>query len=176
MQPTRLNRTIIYESPWVNLYCDRVALSSGQVIEQYHVLDFGRGAVVVIVENDHGQVLLEHINRYPTGLTTWELPAGHIEGDETILQAARREVLEETGYETTQHRQLFAYYSMPGISNMTVYLVQCQSGQASGEWDKNEVERFAWFSRDELKGLIRSGEITDGLTLVGLLLFAQNLG
>ena len=170
MLPTRLNRTVIYESPWVNLYRDRVALPSGQVIEQYHLLDFGRGAVTVIVENDQGHILMEQVTRYPTGTTTWELPAGRIEPNESILEAARREVLEETGYQTSDHRQIYTYHPLNGISNMTAHLVHCLAGQGSGVWDKNEVDRSAWFSAEELKGMIRRGEITDGFALLGLLL------
>ncbi len=40
----------------------------------------------------------------------------------------------------------------------------------SGVLDENEVERFGWFSADELRGMIRRGEISDGFALVGLLL------
>ena len=168
--PTRLSRTVIYESPWVSLYRDRVALPSGQVIEQYHLLDFGRGAVTVIVENDQGQILMEQVARYPTGTTTWELPAGRIEADEPVLEAARREVLEETGYETGGHRQIYTYHPMNGISNMVVHLIHCRAGQGSGIWDVNEVDGFSWFSADELKGMIWRCEITDGFALIGLLL------
>ena len=168
--PTRLDRTIIYESPWVNLYRDRVALPSGGILEQYHLLDFGPGAVAVIVENDQGQILMEQVARYPTQTTSWELPAGRIEDGESILAAAQREVLEETGYETSEHRQIYIYHPLNGISNMTVHVVHCQVGRGSGVWDENEVERFGWFSADELRDMIRRGEISDGFALVGLLL------
>jgi 8-oxo-dGTP pyrophosphatase MutT (NUDIX family) len=170
MLPTRLNRAVIYESPWVSLYRDRVALPSGQVIEQFHVLEFGRGAVAVIVENAQGEILMEQVSRYATGTTTWELPAGRIETGETALEAAHREVLEETGYETADHRQIYTYHPLNGISNMKVYVVRCRAGQGSGLWDQNEVDGFAWFSPEEVKAMIRDGEITDGLALVGLLL------
>jgi ADP-ribose pyrophosphatase len=168
--PTRLDRTVIYESPWVNLYRDRVALPSGQVIEQYHLLDFGRGAVAVIVEDDQGKILLERVARYPTGTVTWELPAGRIEADEPVLDAAQREVLEETGYQTGEHKLIYVYHPMNGISNMTVHVVHCRAGRGSGQWDENEVAGFGWFTVEELRRMIRRGEITDGFALLGLLL------
>jgi 8-oxo-dGTP pyrophosphatase MutT (NUDIX family) len=171
MLPTRLDRTVIYESPWVNLYRDRVALPSGHILEQYHLLDFGRGSVTIVVENEQGQILMERVSRYPTGTTTWELPAGGIEADEPILAAAQREVLEETGYETTGHRQIYTYHPMNGISNMTVHLVHCRAGHGSGRWDENEVQGIKWFSVEELGEMIRRGEITDGFALVGLLVY-----
>jgi ADP-ribose pyrophosphatase len=176
MLPTRLDRSVIYESPWVNLYRDRVALPSGQIIEQYHLLDFGRGAVSVLVENGQGQILMERIARYATGTISWELPAGRIEAGETALEAARREVLEETGYETREHRQIYTYHPLIGISNVTVYVIDCKAGNGSGVWDRNEVDRFDWFTVDELREMIRRGEITDGFALVGMLLYTDEHG
>jgi ADP-ribose pyrophosphatase len=168
--PIRLNRTVIYESPWVNLYRDRVALPTGRILEQYHLLDFGRGAVAVVVEDKQGRILMEQVARYPTGMVSWELPAGRIEADEPILEAARREVLEETGYETSEHRQVYTYHPLNGISNMTVYVVHCRAGVGSGQLDHNEVGQIAWFTPVELKRMIGRGEISDGFALVGLLL------
>lgn len=168
--PTRLERTILYECPWVNLYRDRVRLPNGHILEQYHILDFGRGAVAAIVENDAGQILMEWVARYPTGKTTWELPAGRIEGDESALAAAQREVWEETGYQTREHSQIYVYHPLNGISNLPVYVVHCRAGRGNGIWDENEISGMRWFSPDELRGMIRRGEISDGFALVGLLL------
>jgi ADP-ribose pyrophosphatase len=168
--PTRLDRTIIYESPWVNLYRDKVALPSGRVIEQYHILDFGSGGVAVLVENQDRQILIERVARYPTGTVTWELPAGRIEAGETVLEAAEREVREETGYETQEHCQVYAYHLMDGWSNMTVHLVYCRVGERTGKGDGDEVQAIDWFSLEDLRQMIRRHEITDGFALVGILL------
>jgi 8-oxo-dGTP pyrophosphatase MutT (NUDIX family) len=168
--PIRLNRTVIYESPWVNLYRGRVVLPTGRILEQYHLLDFGRGAVAVIVEDEQGRILMEQVARYPTGTVGWELPAGRIEADEPILEAARREVLEETGYETSDHRQVYAYHPMNGISNLAVHVVCCRAGAGSSQWDEDEVGQIGWFTPAVLKQMIGRGEITDGFALVGLLL------
>lgn len=170
MLPTRLERTVIYECPWVNLYRDRVALPNGHILEQYHLLDFGRGSVTMVVEDEQGQILMERVARYPTGTVAWELPAGRIEGDESILNAARREVLEETGYETAGHRHFYTYHPMNGISNMTTHLVHCRAGKRIGERDANEVNAIRWFTPAELRQMIARGEISDGFALVGLLL------
>jgi ADP-ribose pyrophosphatase len=174
--PTRLDRTVVYESRWVSLYRDRVALPNGHILEQYHILDFGRGAVAVLVENDLGQLLMERVARYPTGMTTWELPAGHIEGAESVLAAAEREVREETGYETYGHVQVYQFHPMNGISNMRVHVVHCRAGVRSGPVDDNEVAAVRWFSRPEIASMIGRQEIVDAFALIGLLLHQAGVG
>lgn len=174
--PKRLARTTIYESRWVNLHRDRVELSTGNVIDQYHVVEFETGAVSVIVENANGQVLMERMSRYPVGTTTWELPAGGMEQGESAIEAAKREVFEETGFETHGHDELYQFHPLNGISNKLVFVVQCQVGQEIGRMDANEVDAIRWFSADELKELIDRREITDSFTLISLLLlFAKKV-
>ena len=174
-RPKRLSRTVLYESRWVNLYRDRVALPTGTILEQYHIVDFGPGAACVIVEDPAGNILLERIARYPTGITSWELPAGGIEPAEPILAAAAREVLEETGYQTHSHRLLQAYNPLNGISNFNVFVVHCLVGERSGQIDPNEIQSIRWFSPAETWHLLRNKQISDGLTLVGLLLHLNKL-
>jgi ADP-ribose pyrophosphatase len=157
----------------VNLYRDEVALPNGHILEQYHLLDFGRGAVAVVAENDQGQILMEQVTRYPTGMTTWELPAGGIEGDESVLTAAEREVREETGYETYDHTEIYQFHPLNGISNMRVHIVHCSAGMRNGQLDENEIAAIRWFSTQELRSMIVHREITDGFALIGLLLHCE---
>lgn len=172
-RPERIDRTVIYESPWVNLYRDRVRLPTGRVLDQYHILDFGPGSVVVIVLNERREVLLERVARYPTGTTTWELPAGGMDSGETVVEAARREVLEETGYETVGHRCLYTYHPLNGISDTQLNVVSCVAGRQSGAIDREEIHAIRWFSLDELAGMVERREITDGLALVGVLMLLR---
>jgi ADP-ribose pyrophosphatase len=174
--PTRLNRTVIYECPWVNLYRDRISLANGHIIEQYHYLDFGLGTISAVVENEAGQILMTYISRYPTGTISWELPAGGIDQGESPIQAAQREVREETGYETHDHQEIYSYHPLNGIANMTVHLIHCRAGQGSGKWDENEVHAIRWFSPQELLQMIARQEIPDGYALIGLLLHILKSG
>ena len=173
MKPERLSRNTVYESPWVNLYLDKVKFPNGLVIEKYHLLDFPRAAVTMIVENDLGSVVFARICRYPTGLTEWELPAGGVEIGETEIEAAKREVLEETGYTSEDHQLIYSYYPMNGSANKLFHVVHCKAIERVQEFDPNEVSETRWFAKDEVKQMIKDKEITDGFTLTALLLWLQ---
>jgi ADP-ribose pyrophosphatase len=169
--PQRLRRTVIYKSPWVNLYVDEVQFPNGRVIERHHLLDFSP-SVVAFVENGVGEVLMVRVCRYTTSRTEWELPAGGVEPGESVEEAARREVLEETGYEVVGYKHVYAYYPMNGIANKVAHVIRCRATGRAVDFDRDEVSDVRWFSRDEIRCMIAAREITDGVALVPLLLLA----
>ena len=173
MKPERLSRNIVYQSPWVNLYLDKVKFPNGLVIENYHLLDFPRAAVTMIVENDVGNIVFVRICRYTTGLTEWELPAGGIEIGETEIDAARREALEETGYTSSDHQLLYSYYPMNGSANKIFHVVHCKALERVQDFDKDEVSETRWFTKAEVRQMIKDKAITDGFSLTALLLWLQ---
>ncbi len=171
MKPERLSRTVIYENPWVNLYVDKVQFPDGRIIEQHHLLDFEKEAVAVLVENGEGQVLLVHVYRYTTDSIEWEIPAGIVEDGESVLEAARREVWEESGYETTDHELMYTYYPMNGMSNKVFHIARCRATSKTGDFDRNEVKEVKWVSRQEIQTMIRDRLVRDGFSLPALLLY-----
>lgn len=169
-KPRRLAREVIYESSWVNLYADAVQFPAGRVIDRHHLLDFERDAVAMIVENADGQILMVHAYRYVTDTIEWEIPAGVIDRGETVLNAAQREVREETGYETEGAQQIYTYAPMNGIANQVFHVAHCKALSTTGQFDRNEVRDYQWFSIDEIKMMIKENTLRDGFTLTALLL------
>lgn len=170
MKPERLSRTVVYRSPWVNLYLDRVRFPGGRVIERHHLLDFESPSVVAYVADGEGRVLLVSVCRYTTAATGWELPAGSMQCDEEIFSAVAREVLEETGYNTLGHELVYSYYPMNGIANKLVHVVRCQARERACDFDQDEVDEVGWFSPAEVWRMVHDREMTDGLSLVAFLL------
>lgn len=174
MKPERVSREIIYQSHWVNLYLDHVKFPNGHVIEKFHLLDFPRTAVTAIVEDGMGKIVLALIPRYASGTTEWELPAGGVELGESVIEAAKREVLEETGFTSENHELIYSYYPMNGNANLLFHVVSCRAVDHVQGFDETEVSETRWFTKDEIKQMIKDRSVTDGFSLTALLLWLQN--
>lgn len=168
----RLNRHEIYRSQWVNLFVDRVRFPNGHVQEALHLLDFDAPSVVVIVEDPEGRIALVKVPRYASGRAEWELPAGWVDPDDPdILATAHREALEETGFETVDHRLIYEFFPMDGIANKKMALVHCKASSNRQYPDPEEIEALGWFSQDEIRKLIREQTLTCGISLTGIFLY-----
>ncbi len=169
MKPERLSRSVIYESQWVNLYVDAVRFPNGRVIERHHLLDFKRSSVAAVVADNHDRLLFVEVCRYTTGETAWELPAGGVEAGESPIEAARREVLEESGFETNGHELVYTFYPLNGIANKVAHIVRCVAGRDTGAFDGDETSGVRWLTRQEVATRLAEKSVTDGLSLAALL-------
>ncbi len=168
-KPQRLERETIYSSEWLNLHRDRVLLPAGRLLEQYHIIEMKKDSVASIITNEENNVLLVKTARYPTDSIEWEIPTGFLESESDIFDGAYREVLEETGILTANHRLIYKYYPVNGISDSITYIVHCEANDDIKEFDKNETVEIKWFSKKSLMEMISKNLIMCGTTLVALL-------
>jgi ADP-ribose pyrophosphatase len=173
-KPLALARKLLYRSPWVNLYVDRVQFPNGNIIDQHHLVDFELPSVMAIARDEAGRYLMVQVCRYPTGRTEWEFPAGRVEPGEELIAAAQRELLEETGCDSEEHTLFYTFHPLNGIANQVANLIRCRALPASQAYDTGEISGVAWFEAQEIWQMIRSGEMQDGFTLTAFLL-DQNL-
>ena len=170
MIPKRLSRRAVYESQWVSLYLDRVAYPDGSILDAHHLLHFEHPSVGVVMENETGEILLIRCGRYVTQTEGWEIPAGWVEAGEPCLAAAGREALEETGYQTGELSLFYTYHPSNGISDQVFHLFRGKAQKKPGTPDSVEVSEVRWFSKREIRKMIKNREIHCGLSLTALLL------
>ena len=135
------------------------------------------GSAVVMPVDEKKRVLLVRQLRVPAGKRLWELPAGRMDEGETPLQAAKRELREETGFKAKTWKKLVSYWPSPGFlqEKMTIFLCTDLIAGEATPMDDEQIE-CRWFPRAELEQLIRAGKIEDGKTIMGFMLWRYGSG
>jgi ADP-ribose pyrophosphatase len=165
----------VYRGPVFWVTSDRV-IEPGNIPVRRDVVRHP-GSVVILAVNDGSvepTVLLERQYRYTVGKTIWELPAGRIDAGETELAAAKRELLEETGYSARSWKRILKFYASPGFlaETMAVFLARdLKSGIAEPEED--EVIEVRWVPLKKALKMIQTGDIGDAKTISGVLWLQQ---
>ena len=172
----KLSSELIFDGTVLHVFKDDVRLPDGGTAVRELIKHIG--AVCIIPVTDDGRVVLERQYRYPISRTVIEIPAGKLDfADEDRLEAAKRELHEETGLTADRWTDIGLYYPAPAYSDekITMYLAQ---GLHRGSQDLDEDEFLEVFTMPlaELVDKIVAGEISDGKTQVAALKAAAILG
>jgi ADP-ribose pyrophosphatase len=126
------------------------------------------GSAVMMAVDEQNRILLVRQFRLPAQQDLWELPAGRLDPGETPLQAAQRELQEETGYTAKKWTELVSFWPSPGYvdEKMTIFVA---TGLTEGKQQPMQDERIdtRWFPSEALGRLISEGQIHDGKTIIG---------
>jgi len=128
------------------------------------------GSAVMMAVDDKKRVLLVRQYRLPAEKYLWELPAGRLDPGEKPLQAAKRELKEETGYAARKWTKLASFWASPGFvqERMTVFLAEDLTAGDAAPMEDERIEP-RWFKRKELAEMIADGKVEDAKTIVGFL-------
>jgi ADP-ribose pyrophosphatase len=167
-----LSHEEIYRGIIVTLHVDQVQLPSGRpgIREVVH----HPGGVVIVPVLEDGRLVLVRQFRYPLKKYILEFPAGKLDSNQTPLETITRELEEEAGYRAETITHEFSFYSTPGISDEIIHLFiasgLCPVSQRLEEGEHITIEKY---TLDECLDKIRTGEIADGKTLLGILWYGR---
>lgn len=168
----RMSREVVYTGRRIKVAIDTQTSPDGQTIRRDMILHPGAVVILPILDREHVVLLRNH--RFVIDETLWEVPAGTREPDEPLEECARRELLEETGYQAARWRSLGFLYASPGVLDEKLHLFVAEEltpGPASPEPDE-QLEPVTVRLDDAIR-MCLSGEIKDAKTVTSLLLWER---
>lgn len=160
----------VYESPWMSLRLVDVEVPGGPRFE-HHVVRFPNEAAGTVVHDpERDAVLLLWRHRFITDSWGYELPAGALDPGESPEEGARRECVEEAGWQPGPLEAMGRYHPMPGAVDQAFHLFYARGAEHVGPpTDPSESERIEWLPVAELRRAVLDGRLTEGLSLTGVL-------
>lgn len=167
-----LSSKVLFQGRVFGVRRDRLTEPSGITVTLDVVVH--HGSIVLLPILADGRIVLVRQYRHPTGRYLWELVAGRIEPGESPLTAARRELLEETGYRARRFRKLLDFFSTPGFLTEQMHVYSAHGltpGPAQPEADETITSRA--FRPGELDRMIRQGRLHDAKSITAILYYLR---
>ena len=163
-----LTSKVMYENPWMTVYENKVR-NPGGGHNDYGYVHFRNRAAAIVPLDDAGNTWLVGQDRYTLGQYSWELPMGGAAMDEDPLNAAKRELQEETGLTAGRWTELMRLHTSNSITDEEAVVYVAQQLQ-TGETDFGETEKLEirCLPLTEAVSMARSGEITDAISVAAL--------
>jgi ADP-ribose pyrophosphatase len=169
---TVLSSQIVYEGRVFGIRRDEVIEPSG--VRTTREVVTHPGSVVVLPVLPDGRILMIRQYRHAARQYLWELVAGRIDEGETPVQAAERELIEETGYRATKFRIFLDIFPTPGFLEERMFLLLAEGlrpGKAAPEDDEKIISRA--YNHKQLEEMIRTGKLRDAKSIAGILYYLR---
>lgn len=176
LMETVKEENLIYDGKMLHVYNDKVTLPNGGEATREYVRHIG--AVAVVPVTDEGNIIIEKQYRYPVARVVTEIPAGKLDSkQEDRLEAAKRELLEETGIIASEWIKLcdFAPASAYSDEHITLYLAKGFS-RGKQQLDTDEFLNVEEVPFEDVLSDVLEGRIIDGKTQIAIMQAAIKLG
>lgn len=131
----------LVKAPWAVLRKDICEMPNGHIVPEYYVLEYPNWVNMVAV-TENGEFILVRQYRHGIGDFVLEIPGGVIDPGEEAIEAARREMLEETGYAFESVQELVSLYPNPATSNNMTATFLMTGGRKVQEQDLDDQEEI----------------------------------
>ena len=172
-----LSTEYLVRRPWLTARRDVAELPDGRINNEYYVLEYPDWVNIIAVTKD-GQIVMERQYRHGLGKTCYEIPCGVIEEGESPLEAARRELLEETGYAGGEWKAWMTLSPNPATSTNLAhsFLAIGVEKVAEQSLDATEDIEVSLKSGDYVRELLENNQILQALMAAPLLKYFMEYG
>jgi 8-oxo-dGTP pyrophosphatase MutT (NUDIX family) len=168
----RRTRRVGYENAWITVWHDEVTRPDGSP-GIYGVVHFANVAAGVLALDDRDRVLFVGQHRYALDDYSWEIPEGGVPAGETAIDGARRELLEETGVEASEWRELARVHLSNSVSDeLAVLFLATGLTEGVATPDVTEELELRWVPFADALEMSLDGRITDAMSVIAIERFA----
>ena len=154
---------ILYRGDFIKLIREFYSLPNNRTITREKIVkNGGKDSVIIVATDSNGDYILTFQTRINDKIIA-EFPSGYIENGEDIIEAAKRELKEETGYVSDIVTVLDEFYYSVGIDNSICYIVRMKNSVKAFDVNSNENLTYGIFTEEELKYLLNNNIICGGL-------------
>ena len=172
----KLGSRVVYDNPWITVYEDHV-VNPGGGENQYGHIHFKNKAVAIVPLDDEGNTWLVGQDRYTLGAYSWEVPMGGAASDEEPLDAAKRELKEETGLSAAKWTSIMHLHTSNSITDEEGFVFLAENlSEGEPEFEETEKLEIRKLSLDQALEMVNDGQITDAISVAAILKIAGKQG